>query len=590
MSFRTTPSRLAFLLVLVLAFLLRVFRSDTYGLYLDEKYTMVVSQGIVMEGANQRDVFFTPGKTYFTPQEFWAPKTFADFIEANIRNDIGNSPVYYGALWLWIKVFGMSDFSVRLLSVLFSTLVVGLIYLFVRRHFRSETLALLSALLAAVEPFFIAYSHMARNYSMSFFLTLLATHLFLLILEREKVRRSSRALYAAYGLTFVLSVLSHYLTVTVFLCHGLYFLFFVRQAKLWLRFAAVALVGIGLVSLWFVFGGGKYTFQTLQYQADLYRNVARTNPYNNGFGLILPATPANLAERSAPLWADLFIVSNGLGQVRALGFRNLLLATALGLAAAVLLHLALRRNEKASRLAWAFPLLLLAGLPFYTLAQTSLLVVSALPSFAYLTARYIRAHFGRADRPLLVFMLMLAFIPTLFLILMSLRNGHTYGITQRYSGFSFPYTVLLVAMLLREIVRTPVVLRAALLAVLAVQGYRVAGRLWAVYEDREPKYTYFVNPRGTNPHALSARRILKAYAPGDTIIYPAIRLAPTDEIEKTYWPYSIQDAQLTNLYLPKDATFYQRMDTTQSDRIYLVKGRTGQKITIFDFKGRKYRY
>ena len=73
------PPIYSLLLIIALAFMLRVYKSGTYALYLDEKYTLVISQGIVMEGANQKDVFFVPGKKYFTPKEFWKEKTFADY-------------------------------------------------------------------------------------------------------------------------------------------------------------------------------------------------------------------------------------------------------------------------------------------------------------------------------------------------------------------------------------------------------------------------------------------------------------------------------------------------------------------------------
>jgi hypothetical protein len=45
---------------------------------------------------------------------------------------------------------------------------------------------------------------------------------------------------------------------------------------------------------------------------------------------------------------------------------------------------------------------------------------------------------SREQRARLWLLYMMALVPTLFLILMSFKNGHTYGITQRYSGFSFP--------------------------------------------------------------------------------------------------------------------------------------------------------
>jgi len=586
------PSRLTnilFFTILAVAFALRIYQSDTHGIYLDEKYTLVISQGVAMEGANQHDVFFTPGKTYFTPQEFWKEKTFDDFAKAIRRGDIGNSPAYYAVLWSWTEAFGLSDFSIRFPSVLFSTLLVWLVFLFVRRWFKSDWLALLSAFLTAVEPFFVAYSHMARNYSMSFFLTLLATHLFLLILEQNQLGRKSGWLLLGYGATFVVALLSHYLTITVFLCHGLYALLLVRPPRRWVPFVVVGMVGIGLVSFWFLFGGGDYTFQTLAYQAKFYRNLALTDPYHNGFAIILPATLFNVAERSLPIWTDMFIVSNGLGQHDALGFRNLALAGGLGLLAAGLLH----TYQSPQRLpVWVpvlYGLLLLAPLPFTTVSSPQYIVVAALPSLVYLLVLAVKKQMREGQTHLLVLLGLLAVVPTLFLLAMSFRNGHTYGITQRYSGFSFPYTIILTAMLIGWIVRMPNAFRLVLGAVLLIQSYYIVRLLYYIYEDRAPKYTYFDRAREPNPYYRVAQKIKQQYAPGDTVLYPSRRLYPHDEVGKTFWPYSIQDAQLTNLYLPEDATYIQRMDTTKVDKIILVK-RSGQKITLFDLEGDKYRY
>lgn len=575
--------------ILVFAFILRVYQSGTYGIFLDEKYTLVISQGVAMEGSNQRDVFFIPEKTYFTPREFWKEKTIHDFIEANIRGDIGNSPSYYAVLWTWTKLFGLSDFSIRFPSVLFSTLLVGLIFLFVRRHFGSERLALLSAFLMAIEPFFIAYSHMARNYSMSFFLTLLATHLFLLILDRKRAGEPGGKLVLAYGLVFVLALLSHYLTIVVFLCHGLYALLYVRPVRVWLPFLLTGLIGVGFVSLWFIFGGGTYTFKTLAYQAEFYRNIAITDPYNSGFGTVLPATLFNVAERSLPIWADLFIVSNGLGQIDTLGIRNLAIALFFGLIAAWLLS---RYHKKIPLPLWVvllYPVLLVAPLPLVTVVNFQFVVVAALPSLAFLLLVAMRRQVKAGKLPLLVFMFLLALVPTLFLIVMSFRNGHTYGITQRYSGFSFPFSIILIAMLIQHLMRISTEFREILLLVLVIQSYFIARLLQRIYQDNAPKYTYFANTREPNPYYRVAQKIKQEYAPGDTVLYPAIRLHPRDEIEKTYLPYSIQDAQLTNMYLPRDADYLQRLDTTEVNKIILLK-RSGQRTVLFDLKGKTHRY
>ncbi len=45
----------------------------------------------------------------------------------------------------------------------------------------------------------------------------------------------------------------------------------------------------------------------------------------------------------------------------------------------------------------------------------------------------------------------MALIPTLFLIVMAFKGGHTSGIQQRYSGFSFPYVIILISLLLQYV-------------------------------------------------------------------------------------------------------------------------------------------
>jgi uncharacterized membrane protein len=583
-------SRITIFVILLLALGLRLYKSSVHGLYLDEKFTLVNTQGIRLEGGNQRDVFFTPGKTYFTPKEFWKKKPLSDYITAIIQTDIGNSPSHYALLWAWIEVFGLGDLSIRMPSILFSTLIVGLMFLLVRRYLKSEPLALICAALAAIEPFFIAYSHMARNYCMTIFVALLGTYFFLRILDKRAESKHPVGFYIGYGLTFAIATLGHYLAVTVFLCHGIYLLLFNRDFKTYLGIAISYLGGaLGLIVPWFVFGGGKYTLQTLAYQAKLYGGLALTNPYNNGFGVILPATISNVVKKSIPIWADLFMVSNGLSS-ETLAFRNLIIAFSFG---AIALFIVYRYGKSANTPMWvklAVPSLLFAGFIFYTIPSARLIVASTLPLFYYLLYQAFLVYNERSERRFLCLLLLLSVIPTMFLIVMAFRNGHTYGITQRYSGFSFPYALILVGLMVQQVFRQPLYLRYTLVAVLLLQAYFIGDLLYRIYEDQAPKYTYYGRYRIENPYNTAAERIKKLYAPGDTVLYPSARTAPRDEIEETYTKHSVIDAQYTNLYLPKDALYYQRLDTTQTDRIILVKGKTGDRVVIFDFEGTKYRY
>lgn len=586
-------TRLLLIGILLMALFLRLHKASVHGLYLDEKFTLVNTQGISLEGYNQHDVFFTPGKTYFTPKEFWKEKPLKDYIRAIIQTDIGNSPSHYALLWAWIKVFGLSDLSIRMPSILFSTLIVGLIFGMVRRYFRSEPLALICAALAAVEPFFIAYSHMARNYCMTIFLTLLGTYLFLRILDRRAEDKQPIGLYIAYGLSFALATLGHYLAITIFFCHGIYLLLFNRDLKTYIGIGMSYLGGaVSLILPWFVFGGGKYTFQTLAYQAKLYGGLAHTNPYNNGFGIILPATAGNIVKKSIPIWADLFLFSNGFS-TETLAFRNLIIAFALGSAAVVIIHRFGSRAHDQNTPGWvklAVPTLLVVGFVLYTVQSARLLVAATVPIFLYMLYLASIRYRAQSKRQFLVLLVLLTIVPTLFLILMAVRNGHTYGITQRYSGFSFPYAIILGGLILQRIFHQPLYLKVILAAVLLVQSYFIGELLYRIYEDQAPKYTYYGRYRIKNPYNTAAERIKAQYAPGDTVLYPSPRTAPRDEVENTYTRHSIIDAQYTNLYLPQDATYYQRLDTAQTDRIILVKGQSGKRVVIFDFEGTKYRY
>ena len=552
-----------------------------------------------VEGSNQHDIFVQPT---FTPADFWKPKTIADYIEANTRSDIGNSPAYYVMLHGWLALFGLSDLSMRMPSVLFSTLIVWLLFIFVRRHFGSSQLALISAAIAAIEPFFVAYGQMARNYSMTFFLTLLATHLFLLIAERSQTippirtgnsqnQRSSATLYIAYCLVIIVSLLSHYLSVTVFLCHGLYALLYLRRPQTWLTLALTGAGAVGVVALWFLFGGGQYTFQTLAYQADFYRTIAQTNPTGTSFGLILPATIPNIARRAVPIFSDLFIVTNGLGSAL-IGLRNSALALGLGALAAVSIRTYHRAAQPPTWVYGAVPLLLLAGLPIYSVVPLRFLVLSAAPTFLYLTYSYVVGRDNDRHRPLLIMLLLLAFVPTFFLLFMAWRSGHTFGITQRYSGFSFPYVCLLLAMGLRQLVTLRWWFSVPIGLVLLLQLGFVAQVLGQIYAGNQPKYTYFDRARIENPYWTLAQRLQQTYALGDTIVYPGRkkRLATDTDMDDNMLPYHVFDAQMINVYLPPQALFVQRIDSTEYDRVVLIKGNTRQKQTMFNFEGTKYRY
>ncbi len=567
-------SMLWLLIIVFFAFGLRIYKLDDRSIFLDEKYTMVISQAVVMDGANQKDVF---NKPTFTPKEFWKSKNINDFNEAIIKGDIGNSPAYYAVIHLWMEIFGLSDFSARFPSVIFSALTILLLYLFVKRFIKSERIALLSCFLASIEPFFIAYSHQARNYSMSFFLTLLASYLFLRVIENEEKKELEIKYYIFYALVAVLSLLSHFLTFTVFIAHGLYVLFFLREKRGWLGLGLCMTFAVSGMALWMTIGGGKYTFFSLEHQAKIYRAESLLPLSMQHFGSVLVATPKNVFIKSLPIFSDLFIFSNGLTESLH-GAKNTIVAILVGFCLIGLYKLRPKYDWLAA--------IVLVGISmfYYSESKFSFPILSLTTFMVFLTVEYI---FKNSSNHLTWFLLLMTFIPSLFLVVWSFRNGHTYGLTQRYGGFSFPYAMVLTSIIINEIYLSKSTTKWVITILALFQLYHIGFLLKSIYDDKSAKYSYFTVPRRPNLHYEAAQKIKLLYQTGDTVKYPNEKMMFLSEIDKTHLNFSLKDAQLTNLYLPKDAEYIQMVDTAEYNKIVIVKKKTKKIIELVDL-GKRY--
>jgi mannosyltransferase len=85
---------------------------------------------------------------------------------------------YYTLLWGWMKLFGESLVSVRMLSILLGMGIVALAYFLLRSMFSNTRLALLGALGVALAPFLVHYSQEIRMYILMAFSLTAATWAF----------------------------------------------------------------------------------------------------------------------------------------------------------------------------------------------------------------------------------------------------------------------------------------------------------------------------------------------------------------------------------------------------------------------------
>jgi uncharacterized membrane protein len=565
--------------ILVLAFFLRFHKIGAHGLAGDEKYSLFVSQFVSYEGNNQRNSVRKPDSPYFTPQEFWSEKNIHDFFDSIARLDTGNGSLYTYTLHFWTKIFGLEDANLRILSLLFNLLTVALIFAFVKTHFQSEKLALLAAFLSAISPFYINYSQVARNYAMLFLFALLATHLFLIIIKREKNGQKTTLYYLYYGLSALACELCHISTFPLFLIHGLYILLYVRQLRVWIGLSLAMLIPVAGIIAWLKSEGGQWLFEYVQNSVKVYNYLAKTSPDE----YLSIATLPNIFKQLRHVVSSAFISSEGL-YLHLSGVKNTLIAIG-----STIIGFACFKWIQSDRLKIVTISLLIAiSLLLYSTAKLQFLVLSLNIVLIGILLNYVAKNFKKPDNPLLVFLLLLVVLPFVFLILFSLQDGNTFRIIPRYIGYSYAFGIILVALLIRQIWLIQSNVKYAIFMLLAIQFYLVGGIIQSIWQDNPPRYFMnFPEPRQENPYSFAANKIQSLYTRGDTVIYCSYK-DPMPGGQGTP-QYSVVDAQLTNFYLPKNSQIIQRVNSAEPNKIMLKKS-DGKEIVIFDFQDTKYRY
>ncbi len=163
-------------------------------------------------------------------QSFWIDEATSavvarDFSLLKILNEFSpgdfHPPLYYLVLKGWVSVFGVSEISVRLLSVGFGVATVLLLYLVTKRLF-SKRVGIISSLLLSLSPLHIYYSQEARMYAMAGFLSLLTVWIFIKIINSKKAKShefvtlaivSMMLIYTNYVATFTLVFLIAWLVL-----------------------------------------------------------------------------------------------------------------------------------------------------------------------------------------------------------------------------------------------------------------------------------------------------------------------------------------------------------------------------------------
>lgn len=154
-------------------------------------------------------------------------------------------PLYYVLMNKWCGVFGLSEFSLRFPSMIFSTLSVALIYFLAKTMFGKRE-GMIAALLLSVSTYSINYAHEAKMYAMIWCLSILSFLFFF-----RFVNTYEKKYLIPYAIFSVLTIYTLYLGfVFIAVQNILFFLIYRKRTVLWMATNAVVL--LCYIPWWFI--------------------------------------------------------------------------------------------------------------------------------------------------------------------------------------------------------------------------------------------------------------------------------------------------------------------------------------------------
>jgi 4-amino-4-deoxy-L-arabinose transferase-like glycosyltransferase len=226
-----TRTTYCFLTILALGVVLRVYQIN-YEFHYDEVFSVEAASG-----------------------------NFSHIIETTFL-DRTHPPLYPVLLHGWIKLWGHSEVSVRLLSILASVGFLIIVYRLASR-WMPEGSALFVVLVCAISPFFVYYGRWARPYSLAAFLSVLSVYLLL------KSQEDPKPLWPIlYGLSCALLVYTQYLAAFVLLPQFAFLGFSALRDKRSRTLLFAGLIGASSIVFWLAFLGENLRPEALNAKID----------------------------------------------------------------------------------------------------------------------------------------------------------------------------------------------------------------------------------------------------------------------------------------------------------------------------------
>lgn len=222
-SLSTGKTILLISLLFLASLSVRLYKLDSQGLECEELYTIPAATGhqyvyLTNDSPADQQAFPTTMRDYkrlVTPESGQGLTEVTSVLRRNVH-----LPLYFYFMHYWLKLFGVSEWSLRLPSAIFGALAVVLLFLLGKELF-SPLVGLVGSLLMGFMPEQIHYSQQARMYPLLVLIAIASIYAISLASKRP----SSRLPYVLFAVLSIAGLYTHYEYV---------FLFAAQSAYIWL--------------------------------------------------------------------------------------------------------------------------------------------------------------------------------------------------------------------------------------------------------------------------------------------------------------------------------------------------------------------
>ena len=222
---KTTAPLWLKILVITIVGLSIFFRFNSLGQKIycgDESWTSVAISGHTLNELKQEisdSKGVVPITIFNKYQHINTDRNVGDTVNYLITSDPQHPPLYYVMLRLWVQIFGDSATGIRSLSAVISLLIFPCVYWLCLELFESHLVGWVAIALFAVSPLQLYFAQEARQYGLWMVEILLSS-----IALLRSIRLGNLRNWIGYSLALTLGLYTHLFTILVAIAHGIYVL------------------------------------------------------------------------------------------------------------------------------------------------------------------------------------------------------------------------------------------------------------------------------------------------------------------------------------------------------------------------------